>query len=131
MNPLFMNEHKKNNELILTETNSGSLSSYRVRFSSLLIFFSYQYAKGAKTDFKEWMSEDAEARSRMRALYQSQGILRSVAAAGKEKEEGDAKFRDYLDWSEPVTRASPHRLLAMLRGAEAGDGSFGVPPSGR
>ncbi|MDD1750883.1 MAG: helix-hairpin-helix domain-containing protein, partial [Methanothrix sp.] len=84
---------------------------------------------GARDIMAEWMSEDAEARSRMRALYQSQGILRSVAAAGKEKEEGDAKFRDYLDWSEPVTRASPHRLLAMLRGARTGTLSLHVAPA--
>ena len=33
------NEHEKNNELIRTETNSDSMSSYGVRTSSLLIFF--------------------------------------------------------------------------------------------
>ncbi|MDD4161349.1 MAG: Tex family protein [Methanothrix sp.] len=85
---------------------------------------------GARDIMAEWMSEDAEARRRMRALYQSQGVLRSVAAAGKEKEEDDnAKFRDYLDWSEPVTRASPHRLLAMLRGARTGALSLHVAPA--
>jgi hypothetical protein len=33
------NEHEKNTELIRTETNSDSMSSYGVRTSSLLIFF--------------------------------------------------------------------------------------------
>ena len=95
---------------------------------------------GARDIMAEWMSEDAEARRRMRALYQSQGVLRSVAAAGKEelseakadakREEKDAgKFRDYQDWSEPVARASPHRLLAMLRGARAGALSLHVAPA--
>ena len=55
---------------------------------------------GARDIMAEWMSEDAEARCRMRSLYQSQGVLRSVAAAGKE--EDAAKYRDYLDWSEPI-----------------------------
>ena len=80
---------------------------------------------GARDIMAEWMSEDAEARRRMRGLYQSQGVLRSVAAAGKE----DDKFRDYQDWSEPVARASPHRLLAMLRGARAGALSLHVAPA--
>ncbi len=31
------------------------------------------------------------------------------------KEEDAAKFRDCLDWSEPVNQATPHSLLAMLR----------------
>jgi uncharacterized protein len=54
---------------------------------------------GARDIMAEWMSEDAEARLRMRALYQSQGVIRSVAVAGKgESSDGkdDAKFRDYL-----------------------------------
>ena len=36
--PRFINGHEKNNELIRTETNSSSVSSYGVRTSSLLIF---------------------------------------------------------------------------------------------
>jgi len=82
---------------------------------------------GARDIIAEWMSEDAEARSRMRDLYQSQGVLRSVAASCKEAD--DSKFRDYLDWFEPVTRTSPHRLMAMLRGARAGVLSLHVAPA--
>lgn len=79
---------------------------------------------GARDIMAEWMSEDAEARCRMRALYQSQGALRSVAAAGRQ----DGKFRDYQDWSEPVAKTSPHRLLAMLRGAREGALSLHLAP---
>lgn len=90
---------------------------------------------GARDIMAEWMSEDAEARLRMRALYQSQAVLRSVAVAGKgESEEAsdgrdDAKFRDYQDYSEALARASPHRLLAMLRGARAGALSLHIAPA--
>ena len=41
--PWFIKEPEKNNELIRTETNSGNVSSYGVRPSSLLIF-SHQIA---------------------------------------------------------------------------------------
>jgi len=61
----------------------------------------------------------------MRSLYQSQGVLRSVAVADKE----DDKFRDYQDWSEPIARASPHRLLAMLRGVKTGALSLHLAPA--
>ncbi|MDQ1261124.1 MAG: protein Tex [Euryarchaeota archaeon] len=89
---------------------------------------------GARDIMAEWMSEDAEARLRMRALYQSQAVLRSVAVAGKEEsresfDAKDDKFRDYQDFSEALTRASPHRLLAMLRGARAGALSLHVAPA--
>ncbi len=80
---------------------------------------------GARDIMAEWMSEDAEARLRMRSLFQSQGVLRSVAATGKE----DDKFRDYQDWSEPIARASPHRLLAMLRGVKTGALSLHLAPA--
>ena len=81
---------------------------------------------GARDIMAEWMSEDAEARCRLRELYQLQGILRSVVSTGKE--EDAAKFRDYHDWSEPISRASPHRLLAMLRGARVGALRLHVAP---
>jgi len=73
---------------------------------------------GARDIMAEWMSEDAEARCRLRELYQSQGILRSVVST--DKEEDASKFRDYHDRSEPIGRVSPHGLLAMLRGARVG-----------
>ncbi|MDD2754290.1 MAG: Tex family protein [Methanothrix sp.] len=96
---------------------------------------------GARDIMAEWMSEDAQARLRMRGLYQSQAVLRSVAVAGKGEARvageagetsvgiGDAKFRDYQDYSEALARASPHRLLAMLRGARAGALSLHVAPA--
>ena len=81
---------------------------------------------GARDIMAEWMSEDAEARSRVRALYQSQGVIQSTAASDKE---GDAaKFRDYLDWSEPISKTAPHRLLAMLRGARTGVLNLHISP---
>jgi len=81
---------------------------------------------GARDIMAEWMSEDAEARSRVRALYQSQGVIQSTAASDKE---GDAaKFRDYLDWSEPISKNAPHRLLAMLRGARTGVLNLHISP---
>ncbi|OPY53630.1 MAG: 30S ribosomal protein S1 [Methanosaeta sp. PtaU1.Bin112] len=87
---------------------------------------------GARDIMAEWMSEDAEARLRMRALYQSQGAIHSAAAAGKRGStdgKDDGKYRDYIDHSEPISRISPHRLLAMLRGQRAGSLCLHVSPS--
>jgi len=81
---------------------------------------------GARDIMAEQMSEDSEARCRIRALYQSQGVIRSVVSS--DNEEDAAKFRDYLDWSEPVTQIAPHRLLAMLRGLRAGALSLHIAP---
>ena len=45
-----------------------------------------QALSGARDIMAEWMSEDGRARQRMRSLYQSQGIIRSAGAAGKEED---------------------------------------------
>jgi uncharacterized protein len=80
---------------------------------------------GARDIIAEWISEDESARSRMRTLFQSQGVFRTGAARRQAKAAGEeaissGKFRDYLDLAEPVSQISPHRLLAMLRGAREG-----------
>ncbi len=81
---------------------------------------------GARDIIAEWISEDVEARSKMRKLFQDEGILRSKAVASKKAEAG--KYRDYLDWSEPISRAPSHRILAMLRGAKDGLLSIHLSP---
>ena len=73
---------------------------------------------GARDIIAEWVNEDERARTRMRALFSSKGILRSKVVAGKEEEA--AKFRDYFDWSEPASKAPSHRVLALRRGESEG-----------
>ncbi len=73
---------------------------------------------GARDIMAEWISEDSDARNMMRKLFESEGILTSRIAAGKENDAG--KFRDYLDLSEPIHQAASHRILAIFRGAKEG-----------
>lgn len=70
--------------------------------------------EGARHIIAEWINEDATARSRMRELYLKEGTFRSRVMAGKEEE--GAKFKDYFEWEEPVSKAPSHRILAMRRG---------------
>jgi uncharacterized protein len=69
---------------------------------------------GARDILAERMSDDATARAKLRALYQRDATVSSKLIAGKETE--GAKFKDYFDWSEPLTKTPSHRLLAMRRG---------------
>lgn len=69
---------------------------------------------GARDILAERISETAEIRSEVRGFFRKEGIINAQVIAGKE--EAGAKFRDYFDWSEPVSRAGSHRILAMLRG---------------
>jgi len=69
---------------------------------------------GARDILAERISDDAAARAKLRALYQRDAIVSSKVISGKETE--GAKFKDYFEWSEPLTKTPSHRLLAMRRG---------------
>ena len=82
--------------------------------------------QGARDVLAERVSDDAAARSRIRELFLTRGQIRSQVIPGKEQE--GAKYRDYFDWAEPVSRAPSHRVLAIRRGAEEGFLSFQIRP---
>jgi len=69
---------------------------------------------GARDIMAEWINEDGDARAGMRRLFLEKGMLKSSVATGMEK--AGAKYKDYFDWQEPISRAPSHRILAMLRG---------------
>ena len=73
---------------------------------------------GARDILAEQVSDNAVARGRMRALYLSKGLVRSKVIS--KQQEAGAKFKDYFDWSEPLSRIPSHRLLAIRRGEEEG-----------
>ena len=69
---------------------------------------------GARDIIAEHISENAEVRTRMRALFLEKGTFQSKVITGKE--EAGIKYKDYFDWTEPVKSAPSHRILAMRRG---------------
>jgi uncharacterized protein len=66
-------------------------------------------------------SERADARQRLRDILQRAARLRSqrVESEGKALSKDEKHFRDYFDFSEPVQRVPPHRILAINRGERA------------
>jgi uncharacterized protein len=82
---------------------------------------------GASDIIAERISEDQEARGRMRRLYMTKATIRSAVVSDKEEE--GAKYRDYFSWEEPAFRAPSHRILAMFRGEKEGFLSLKVSPS--
>ena len=70
--------------------------------------------KGARDIIAERISENGEARSRIRLLFGRKGRIKSAVSRGKEEE--GTNFRDYFNWEEPAAPAPSHRILAMFRG---------------
>lgn len=76
--------------------------------------------KGARDILAEQISEDERSRNLMRNQFQRQALIQSKVVKGKEAEEASAKYRDYLDFCEPLKKCSSHRLLALRRGESEG-----------
>ncbi|MEZ9198374.1 Tex family protein [Shewanella sp. 10N.286.54.B9] len=73
---------------------------------------------GARFILMERFAEDAELLQKIRSHVKQNAVLESRMAKGKEKE--GAKFRDYFEHSEKLTKVPSHRALAMLRGRNEG-----------
>ena len=83
---------------------------------------------GARDIIAETISEDAATRGELRLLFQRQARITSTVARGKRELEEAAKFRDWFDFAEELARCPSHRLLALLRGREAGMLSLSALP---
>jgi uncharacterized protein len=77
-----------------------------------------QALAGARDILAERVSDDTAARTAVRALFTTKGVLRSKVVPGKEGE--GAKFKDYFEWEEPAAKAPSHRILAIRRGETEG-----------
>ncbi|WAC14273.1 Tex family protein [Dyadobacter pollutisoli] len=82
--------------------------------------------QGARDIIAEWINENQDARARIRQNFQRGAVITSKVK--KKKEEEGAKYRDYFDFSEPLSRIPSHRLLAIRRGEEEGVLSVDISP---
>jgi uncharacterized protein len=70
--------------------------------------------EGARDIMAEWMSENPESRKKVRELFWREGVIEARVMKGKEAE--GAKYKDYFEWKEPISKTPSHRLLALRRG---------------
>ncbi len=82
--------------------------------------------QGARDIIAERVNEDADARQRIRNLFEREAIVKSVVKKGKDVE--GVKFKDYYDFAEPLRRVPSHRLLAIRRGEAEGFLSVSISP---
>lgn len=82
---------------------------------------------GARDIIAEQVSENEEARKRVRRVFERTALITAKVVKGKE-EEGD-KFKDYFDFQEPLRKCSSHRLLALRRGEAEGVLRVSITPA--
>ena len=73
---------------------------------------------GARDILAERVSENAQARNRIRGLFRRSAMLSSKVVKNKEEEAG--KYESWFDWKENAMRAPSHRILALFRGETEG-----------
>ncbi|MCQ2275178.1 MAG: RNA-binding transcriptional accessory protein [Bacteroidales bacterium] len=73
---------------------------------------------GARDILAERVSENAQARTKVRNVFRRSAMLSSKVVKNKEEEGG--KFESWFDWQENAMRAPSHRILALFRGEEEG-----------
>lgn len=74
--------------------------------------------QGARDILAEWVSEDAGARQMIRNIFAREAVITARVVKGKEQE--GEKYRDYFEFTAPLSRCPSHRLLAIRRAEKEG-----------
>lgn len=82
--------------------------------------------QGARDIISEMVNEHAEVRAGMRRLFESKATVQSKVLANKEQEA--IKYKDYYEFSEPISKIPSHRLLAIMRGFMEGVLRMAISP---
>lgn len=103
---------------MLMAQNSNGVESMALRFVKGEVKDADEALQGARDIIAEWVNESERSRNAVRNIFAREARITSKVVKGKEAE-GD-KYRDYFDWSEPLSRCSSHRMLAIRRGEKEG-----------
>lgn len=80
--------------------------------------------QGARDIIAEIINEDVTVRDRARAIYETSATI--VSKVKKSKKVEAAKFQDYFEFDELLSRCPSHRLLAIRRGEQEGYLKVGI-----
>lgn len=100
--------------LLLFEQGNVSITTEAAKYLNEKITTEDEALQGARDIISEMINEDAETRAKMRKFFEKDAYLQSAVITGKEQE--GAKFKDYFDFSELISKIPSHRVLAVLRG---------------
>lgn len=76
--------------------------------------------QGARDIIAEWISENEQARNKVRQIFTEEAKLSSKVLSSKKEEEEAQKYRDYFEFSEMLADSPSHRILAIRRGEKEG-----------
>ncbi|HSB92726.1 MAG TPA: Tex family protein [Flavitalea sp.] len=76
--------------------------------------------QGARDIIAEWIAEHEQARHTIRHHFNDSAVLISKVLTGKKESDEAQKYRDYFEFSEPLSKCPSHRIMAIRRGEKEG-----------
>lgn len=104
----------------LFEQSAGNPEEEAAKFINEQVQDTKEALQGARDIVAEWISENEQARNKVRQLFQEGAMLYSKALTSKKEEAEAQKYRDYFEFSEPLSKCPSHRILAIRRGEKEG-----------
>ena len=103
---------------IIMAQNSADITRQAARFVTDEVATADDAIAGAQDIIAEWVSENEKVRATVRNRYKQSAVISSSLVKGKEDEAQN--YQNYFDFSEPLSRCSSHRYLAIRRGESEG-----------
>lgn len=104
----------------LFEQGGGDPGEEAAKFLNDQVKDTKEALQGARDIIAEWISENEQARNKVRQLFTESSALSSKVLASKKDEEEAQKYRDYFEFNESLAACPSHRILAIRRGEKEG-----------
>jgi len=112
---------------ILMKQKGGDLEKIVAAYLNENVGNEEEALQGARDIIAENISENTVARNAVRIQFDKGAVIASKVV--KNKEEEGIKYLDYFDFTEPLTKCAPHRLLAIRRGVDEGFLRVSIAPN--
>ena len=111
---------------IMMAQNNDDVNFIATKYLNVNVINEDAALQGARDIIAEWINENIYVRKQLRRLFQRKAIITTKVVKTKKEDQDAQKYNQYFDWSEPLTKAPSHRLLAMLRAENEGFIKFKV-----
>src|SRR5215203_4393052 len=105
---------------IIFEQDTSNPEEKAIAFTNDSVKDVKEALQGARDIIAEWISENEQARNKVRQLFTESARLSSKILSSKKDAEEAQKYRDYFDFSESLSASPSHRILAIRRGEKEG-----------
>ena len=105
---------------IIMSQNNEDIEFIASRYLNDKVLNEDEALQGARDIIAEWINENTYVRKLLRRLFTRTATITTKVVKTKKDDENAQKFSQYFDWSENITKAPAHRLLAMLRAENEG-----------